>query len=257
MTNQLSKKHYLSKSKVTTYEKCPLSYKFGYIDKVGGGNIYTQIGSDVHDFIELLFEVIEPQSDGSFLNVSKLPIAPNEDYKRNVILFEHERWKRILDKGLDDSYFFPVYCENKYYIDDNEIVGIVDRVHKCHKDDMFAPKHPEFKDGAYVIVENKTGKFSKQKASDYEEELLWYRYILRETQKIDMRWGCIYFPLTNKCHYIDLNEPKFSIDKLKEKITLVRGLINDSVFIPKPEPDKCFWCFYNDICIFKAEKDNK
>jgi len=244
-----NKKFYMSKSRMGTYESCPLSYKFSYIDKHQTGNQATEIGTDVHDFIEEIFEVIKPQSDGTFQDIGKLKLFPNTKYKQNVLLFEQERWKSICEKGLDESYFFPVYCEDKYRDEENELVGIVDRVHKCHKDDKFVCELEGFNDGDLVIVENKSGSYSKQKSINYEEELLWYRMLIKKNFNIDIRWACIYFPFTNRVHYIDLNAPKFNIEELQQRIKFVRENIISGYFPPEPSW-KCKMCFHKNNCDF-------
>lgn len=247
-------KFYMSKSRMGTYISCPYAYKFSYIDRIKGGNIYTEIGNEVHDFIDEFFDIVKPNPITEKLdNIGKLNLTPNLDYKKNVLLFEANRWKNICRLPITNEMkimsFKPIHKENKYRDEKNMLVGIVDRVHKVYSVDNFAPPHSEFKDGDMVIVENKTGAYTKQKSIKYEEELLWYRMLIKENFGNDIRWGCIYYPKTNKTYFIDLNEPKFDIDRLLKQINRVRDCINKEMFIPTPGKN-CANCFYLERCEF-------
>lgn len=249
----------MSKSRMTTYERCPYAYNFSYIDRIKGGNMYTEIGNEVHEFIEDVFKVVKPNIDTQKIdNIGKLSLTPNLSYKKNVLLLEANRWRNIcqLEAGpiQKKEYFKPVYEEEKMYDNENKLVGIVDRVHKCHIGDAFAPdtkKFPEFKDGDLVIVENKTGAYTKKKAVSYEEELLWYRMLIRASKGVDIRWGAIYFPHNNKIHYVDLNEDKFDEKLLLDRINKIKGYIQDELFEPTPSTYNCPNCFYVDICEYR------
>lgn len=241
---------YMSKSRMSTYQNCPFAYYLGYVKGIKGGNIYTEIGIEVHDFIDEMFTIIKPNPNSKLDDIGKLKLTPNLDYKKNILLLEANRWRNICLKEKDISYFAPTISEEKMYDNENEIVGIVDRVHKCHLGDAFAPdirKFPEFKDGDLVIVENKTGTYDKQKAISYEEELLWYRHLIKCNYNYDIRWGAIYFPKGNQVHFFDLNDEKFDWDSLLNRINKIRNMINEELFLPTPGYS-CNGCFYSEMC---------
>ena len=241
----------MSKSRMGLYHQCPYSYKLRYIEKIPQPtNIYFEIGTDVHDFIDNLFKIVKID-ENNVLTIPNIDLDTNSEYKFNVLDFEHSRWTTIKDMGLDDSYFFPVECETTFYDKENKITGIVDRVHKCHNQDELAPKHRDFMKGDLVIVENKTGKFSPYKAHSYEEELLWYRHLLKVNKGIDVRWGCIYFPHSNTCRHIDLDSVKLTIPKLLQSVNTTRQAIISEEFTPKPSTKNCRWCSYKDYCEYK------
>lgn len=240
-----------------TYEKCPMAYKFSYIDKIKGGNMYTEIGLDVHSFIEDVFKVVKPNIEKSKLdNIGELKLTPNLEYKKNVLLLEANRWRNICFEKIveKEEYFKPIIEEEMLIDEKNMIKGIVDRVHKCHIGDAFAPdlkNFPQFQNGDLVIVENKTGTYTKQKSIAYEVELLWYRMLIRASKGIDIRWGAIYYPKNNKIHYVDLNDEKFNEQELLKKINKVRGDIDKGIFKAKPSNINCPNCFHNDICEYR------
>ena len=161
------------------FNSCPLSFKFSYIDrKEQGYNPFFVLGNDVHLFIDTFFDITTPLDDGTIQNLSKLKFYPNMPYKKNVAKFEIERWESIHRAGFDSTFFLPVMKEKKWKIEDPKLVGIVDRVHKCHKGDIFAPKHKDFNDSDLIIVENKTGKPTPEKCKNYVSDMLWYKIII-------------------------------------------------------------------------------
>ena len=269
---------HMSKSKYNLYMMCPLAFKFSYIDQIRKeGNIYMKIGTDVHSFIEDFFSVItintrremlmdcdkitgiETTLPGLFITtitgLNDLNYSPNQSYKKNVVKFEIERLNKIIELGLNISYFFPVFNEKKWTVENPKLVGIVDRIHKCHKDDVFAPKLPNFIDGDLVIVENKTGKPNKKKVAGYLEELYWYKIIteLVYPNLAPIKWGTVYFPLDNSVYYIELTVE--GCTAVAKKINDVRQKIKESINNKKwdatPSSSSCFFCQYKDICKFK------
>lgn len=245
----------LSKSKVGLYNHCPLAWKFKYIDKIEEEySIFLDIGKDVHDFIEHFFSITTPNESGELDNISKLKFTPNLQYKKNVSVFEIKRWREIKKRNLSVDYFYPVLNETSFLLEDCNIIGIVDRVHKCHKDDEFAPKVPSFVDGEYVLVENKTGKPTAKKCIDYELDLYWYKFIIeRKHPEIKLKWGAIYFPFNNFIHHVQLFDEKVNllIESINETKLKIEESIQSNTFKATPSKQKCAYCNYRSICMYK------
>lgn len=248
---------YISKSKKYLFEHCPLAFKFNYIDDIEQPfNPYFAIGIDVHDFIENLFNIIKPQSNGELLNISKLKYHPNTDYKKNVVKFEIERWKAVHKAGFGMEYFIPLINEKKMKTENPKLIGIPDRVHKCFEGDSFAPpidKFPNFRNGNLVVVDNKTGKPTKSKCKNYEEDLLWYKAIV-EIHRPDLgeiKFGAIYFPFDNYVYHVELK--KEDVKKLLDDIDKVRNKIkiclDTGMWPANASFENCKWCNYKDNCM--------
>ena len=243
---------YISKSKKGLFDSCPYAFKLNYIDGIEQDeNPYFVIGIDVHDFIDKFFDVIKIE-DNELTHISKLTFHPNVPYKKNVTKFEIERWEAIKQAGKDKSFFFPVVKEKRWMTESPKLIGVVDRVHKCCKADQFAPNHPEFKEGDYVIVENKTGAPSLSKCKGYEEDLLWYKIIMeiKRPELAPIKWGAIYFPYNNFVHHCKLEiencrQLAQSIKKTREQIKMC---LETGLWSAKPSANNCKWCNFKNNC---------
>ena len=95
----------LSKSKVNTYLKCPLEFKFQYIDEIEvPQNKYMALGSDVHLIAEKFSEKFGDELDDVNIENELLRIAHEEDIGYDVA-------KHIDNLG---SFFREVFVENDY-----------------------------------------------------------------------------------------------------------------------------------------------
>lgn len=234
------------------FEGCPLAFKYNYIDKVEQrSNPFMELGVEVHDFIDSFFDVIDTK-EKKIQNLSKLKFHPNMDYKKNVAKLEVERFNEVVSKGFDVTYFAPYIKEKKYVLDNLKIIGIVDRVHRCHTGDVFAPRHSEFKDGDLVIVENKTGKPNLKKCRDYEEDLIWYKIIL-EANNPDLapiKWGAVYFPYDNYIHHTKLKaeDCRALAKRIKEVREKIKKCVESNSFPATNNKSVCNWCSFRDKC---------
>lgn len=245
---------YISKSKKVKFDGCPKNFHYSYVSDEEieeAENPFFIIGTDVHDFIDLFFDVISIE-DGKIIGVSELIFHPNTPYKKNVAKFELERWDAINGAGFDETYFWPVVKEKKWITENPKLIGIVDRVHKCCKADVFAPKHKEFKDGDLVIVENKTGKPTAEKCRNYEEDMLWYKIIMEIVQPelAPIKWGAIYFPYDNYVYHCELKDEACRV--LAKEIKIVRDKIQQGLdtgmWPATPSSYACQWCGYKGDC---------
>lgn len=250
---------YISKSKKGTYDACPLSFKFRYVDKLPEAeNPAFKIGTDVHNFIDKFYDIVQIQ-DNEISGISSLTYHPNTNYKKNFVKFELERWGIIKSGGYDRNYFFPVVKEKSYTAETPQLTGIVDRVHRCCPTDPFAPRHEEFEIGDLVIVENKTGKPTAEKCVKYENDMLWYKMLI-EIVKPDLapiKWGAVYFPFDNYVYHTKLKTE--NCRKLAKEIKAVRESIIFSIdnnhWPSKPSLFSCNWCLFKNQCteVYKNE----
>jgi len=248
----IKKLSYISKSKKSIYDNCPLAFKFSYIDKIPQPeNPYFIIGTDVHEFIEAYFNDIKIE-DGNLIGLNKLIFHPNIDYRKNVIKFEIKRWETVKNAGFGEDFYLPVFNEKRWTTESPKLIGIVDRVHKCFKGDPLAPKHSEFKDGDLVIVENKTGKPTFEKCKKYHNDFYWYKIIMEvmHPELAPIKWGTIYYPYDNFVYHTKLENEKCRI--LAKEIHVVREKIIDSIktgiWKKTPSPKACKWCRFKYQC---------
>lgn len=228
---------YMSKSKCSLYNQCPYAFKLNYVDKhQQESNIYFEIGIDVHNFIEHLFN--EVKFNGNKLIIPKMEITKNIEYKKNVLRHVIEKWNECLEIKPENpqKYFLPVLNEKKMIIENPQLIGIIDRLHYNFNDEL-------------VIVENKTGKPNAKKVQDYRKDLLWYKYILKLQYGYDVSKGEMYFPYDNSVFKIDIDENE--LPPLIENINLTREKIKMKIFPAKPSKENCRGCNHRKYCDVK------
>ena len=153
----------LSKSKVNTYLKCPLEFKFQYIDEIEvPQNKYMALGSDVHLVAEKFAEKFGDDLDDINIDNELLKIAHDEDIGYD--LTEH----------LDNlgSFFKRIFVENKYKLfsqeeylidEDHRFSGICDII-------------LEDENGELIVIDYKTSKSSS--FSKYRRELCYHKLLV-------------------------------------------------------------------------------
>jgi hypothetical protein len=178
------------------------------------------------------------------------------DYKKNFVKFELERFEKIKQKGYTNDFFLPLFNETQWITESPRLIGIVDRIHRCFKDDVFAPKHPDFKDGDLVIVENKTGKPTFEKCKGYKKDGYWYKILIEieHPELAPINWYTIYFPYDNYPHHFKLenDECRILAKEIHEVRQKIINCIENDEWIATPDKEKCKWCDYKNICEFKV-----
>jgi putative RecB family exonuclease len=245
-----------SYSKLSTYEKCSLKFKFKYIDKIEPEfeqSIEGFLGKEVHKSLEWLYSKI---SKGVFAELDELIefyiSSWNKNFNENLMqvnktyLPEHYFNKGI--KFLVDYFLlnFPfrdntIALEKKILIDlDKEglyqIVGYIDRL-------VYDPKEK-----FYEIHDYKTTDFIKTKQElEKDKQLLLYslgiKEHFKEVNEIYLVW---HFLSQNR--QIRLKTTLEGLEKLKEEvIELIKKIENTKEFTPN-KTTLCNWCEYKNYC---------
>lgn len=262
---------YISYSKLSNFEKCPLSHKLKYVDKnfSNKSSLAMEIGSILHKGLELkgqmimngseidydyLREVVENgytekngKSENHILGVSELKKKYLEEfyttdnksgmnYEQKMKLFYEE----ILPNRIKDTVWFPVATEQNFeLVYDNRVIihGFIDRVDRD-------------KDGRIKITDYKS---SKDVFRDTE--------IKTPMQHVTYDLACIllYGKPADEHEYdfilIDkiqgANDGVCSKGYLKRGITKLDKILNtmdemsvSGEYPPKPTP-LCYWCNFH------------
>lgn len=257
----MAKELVLSKSRINLYLQCPRAYEFRHIKKIVEQDVnpYFEIGKDVHSFLDEFFDITKITGH-NITNLTGLNFSQNTEYKKNAAKFMLERWDILKDMDGAEQLFRPHLRETNMNItiEDVKVTGFVDAVYKLHTKDKLAPINPEFKDGDFSIIEYKTGVPNHKKAKGYEEDIMYYKIMLEQTNPElgNMSWGSIYFPYNNYVHTFKINEAETNM--LKKKIVDVnKDIINSTVnnlWPHKPSAINCQYCQYKSICKHKYTK---
>lgn len=230
----------LSKSKINSYLKCPLEFKFQYIDEIEvPENKYMALGSDVH----LIAEKFTQKFGDDISDV---------DTQNELLKIAHD-----LDIGYDltthldnlGSFFDEIFVENDYKLfsyeeylldEKNRFSGICDII-------------LEDKNGDLVVIDYKTSKSSS--FSKYRLELCYYKLLVENVYKRKVSSVGVFFTKNGKLRLLDIcnedNRRKYlnqcEIDEAIDTMHDVRDKINRRVF-PRQKQFLCKYCTYKHLC---------
>lgn len=241
-----------SHSRLSTFESCPLKFKFQYIDKLSEGHdtIEAFLGSRVHDSLEKIYK------DKKFQKLmTKEELL--EFYEREWIRLDHndilivrkeydkENYKDMGKKFLEDYYdrFYPfdqattIGLEMRVVItlpSGKKLQGYIDRLDE--------------KEGVYEIHDYKTSNtLMEQDKADQDRQLALYAIAVRErfpdAKDVKLVW-----------HYLAFNKTITSsrciehLEQLKKDVDdLIKEIEHTSEFKAKPSA-LCDWCEFRKIC---------
>ena len=239
------KKRY-SKSKFNQYTRCPLSYKYSYVDKISKGktNKWAERGKILHEFFEKFYDklpdpekIVDPTKE--FMKASEELIDElkiDEEYDctphiKNFVRLNKRIYDKLKEKG-EIQYFKPIAVEWKQYDEEDDFVGIIDAVFK-------------FND-KILLLDYKTTNYKPGKESGYRFELALYIKLWNKFNPENQvtHWG-IYFSGND----VLWTEPikKRSINHAKKKTDKIRKDIEDEKFDPGKNPP-CAWCDFFWSC---------
>ena len=204
----------LSKSKVNTYLKCPLEFKFQYIDEIEvPENKYMALGSDVHLIADKFSQKFGDALDDVDISNELLKIAHEEDIGYDLTDHIDNLSSFFREVFVENDY--KLFCQEEYLLDEeNRFSGICDII-------------LEDENGDLVVVDYKTSKSSS--FSKYRLELCYYKLLVEN--------------VCGKSKYLNDEEINEAVDTLHH----VRNEINKGNF-PARRQFLCRYCTYKDIC---------
>lgn len=229
----------LSKSKINTYLKCPLEFKFQYIDEIEAEpNVYMQIGTNVHLIAEKFSEKFGDELD-------------DVDIENELVKIAFEENLYDLDNHIENlaTFFREVFVESDYKLFSQEEY-LLDETHRfsgiC---DIIL----EDENGDLVVVDYKTG--NSNSFSKYRRELCYYKLLVENVCERDVSSVGIFFTKNGRLRLLDVcdeeNKRKFlhsrEIDEAIDTFYHVRNEVNKGNFYAKPQ-FLCKFCTYKDIC---------
>jgi putative RecB family exonuclease len=254
-----------SHSKLQTYERCPLQYKFQYLTNLKPeqeDTIEAFVGSRVHETLELLYRDLLKTKLNSLVALLK---------------FYDEIWRVewtdeivINDKNFNKKHYFNLgkkcienYYKKYYPFDQDQTIGVEKKINLKWGDIEligYIDRLARDKKGVYSIHDYKTGAIMEQKYADEDRQLALYSIAIKESFKeakeVKLMWHFVAYgedvisSRTDK----ELSGLKSKILALIEEINLAEKEDN----FPAKE-NKCEWCGYWQYCpkkkhLFKVEK---
>jgi DNA helicase-2/ATP-dependent DNA helicase PcrA len=231
----------LSASDLTLYLTCPLKYKFARVFGIPQEpTINQRFGILMHNVLERFHK--EPPAEGDELRTLNR-------------LFEGG-WRRGGFGGSDDEMQYrdrgkealrlywererhsdsePVWLERKFdfKVADHHVRGRVDRV------DRLA-------DGAFELIDYKTGERKTEEELDSDLQLALYRLAAREAWDIEAAYASYDYVLDADKVAAPM-KPDDAERVERTVVTVGEGVLSQD-FEPRPSPSVCSWCDYRLIC---------
>ncbi len=254
-----------SNSRLSTYEQCPLKYKYQYIDKIKveeAKTVEAFMGSCVHETLEKLYRDLKLQKHNT---LEELLEYYNDQWAKNwsddikIVRKEYtaDNYRKTGEKCITDYY-------NRYAPFKERVLGI-ETVEYINLD-----PEGQFKwnvrmdrldyegEGKYEIHDYKTaGSLPKQEQADEDRQLalysLWVKENFKDAQSIELVWHYLAFD-----RELRSERTAEQLENLREEtLKAVKKIVSAEEF-PAKESNLCNWCEYQSICpkwahLFKVE----
>jgi len=243
-----------SHSKISTFETCPLQYKYKYIDRLPvtlGAGIEAFMGIRVHEVLEKLYRD---------LRMTRLPELDE------LLVAYQSGW----DKNWDDNIrvvrkeYTPndyrekgVRCIEDYYrryypFDQGRTIGIEERIRVKLDPDRFLTGFIDrldvTGDGVYEIHDYKTSNsLPTQQQADHDRQLALYQMDIQhrwdDVKEVILVWHYLVFDREIR----SIRSP-FEQEKLLAAVNKIIDRIESTTDFEPKQSAICNWCDYQNIC---------
>ena len=229
----------LSKSKVNRYLKCPLEFRFQYIEEIEAEpNQYMILGSDVHLIAEKFCEKFGDDLDDVNIDNELLKIAYELDIGH---VYDHiDNLGEFFKKAFVEN-DFKLFSQEEYLIDEeNRFSGICDII-------------LEDENGELIVIDYKTS--NSNSFHKYRRELCYYKLLVENVHKKPVSRVGIFFTKNGRLRLLEVsnedNKRKYLNDsEIQEAIDtmhMVRNKIKNEEF-PARRQYLCRLCTYRHLC---------
>ncbi|MBL7072692.1 MAG: PD-(D/E)XK nuclease family protein [Candidatus Omnitrophica bacterium] len=243
-----------SHSRLSTFETCPLQFKYNYIDKIEREEqgIEAFMGTQFHNVMEKLYEDLKFKTYKLEELLKMYDMNWDKEFTESIIIVRKDRtaedYKNAGKKCIED------YYKRYYPFDQGRVVGIERAVSVDLNNDGrykirgFIDRLVQADDGTYEIHDYKTsGHLPEQEQFDKDRQLALYQIgisdMWNDVSEVKLIW-----------HYVIFDKEMVSIrsqeqldDLRKSTIELIDKIESAEEFLPQ-ESTLCIWCSYQDVC---------
>ncbi len=244
-----------SHSRISSFESCPLKYRFRYLDRIKTGvdGVEAFMGSRVHETLERLYR---EKKRGV---LPKLPSLLSH-YESNWERHWHPK-VRIVRSGKTAEHYNQIGrdCITSYYerfvpFDEGRTISIEQRVMFTldgdgrYKMQGYIDRLVEAEDGTVEIHDYKTSaSLPRQTALDEDRQLALYQIGVQEKDPDAHNVVLVWHYLRHKKTLTSRRTPNDLLSLREETIVLIRE-IEEAKEYPARESKLCAWCDYADMC---------
>ncbi len=246
-----------SHSRLSSWENCPLQYRYRYIDRLRTGfqSIEAFVGKCVHEVLEGLYRDLErARSGGAEPYVAQFDRIWDAKYTPNV---------RVIRPDLDAGYYRAIgaRCVRSYWeqyypfaIDPGKIIGLEMKVElaldpqRRYRMIGFVDRVQHAEPGVIEIHDYKTSASLPREGSlRFDRQLPLYEMALRErfpqTNEVRLIWHF----LVHDAEFVERRTAR-DLDRVKRTcISLIQTVERARDFPAKKGP-LCAWCEYQETC---------
>jgi len=243
-----------SHSRLSTFETCPLQYKFAYIDNIErvGQSIEAFLGSRFHEVMHKFYENLHDRAYSLDELISYYVSQWNREYNPKITIVNKRRSaEEYMDIGRR--------CIRSYYRRHYPFTGVkvleLERTVMIKLDDEgrymmrgVLDRLDRARDGTYEIHDYKTsGRLPTQEFLDEDRQLALYQIgvaaLWNDVKKVRLIWHYVVFD-----REMSSSRSGEQLEELKKKmITLIDTIESAKEFLPR-KSRLCSWCSYQDIC---------
>ncbi|MCK5149836.1 PD-(D/E)XK nuclease family protein [Candidatus Pacearchaeota archaeon] len=246
-----------SHSRLSTFEQCPLRFKYKYIDKIIPEiekSIEAHLGNIVHDTLEWVYNSVKNEKKTPTLDeiITYYSIKWQDEFSEEILIVKKQlSEKDYFNKGVEFliNYYTKhqpfqdgtIECEKKILIKLNEtgeykLQGFIDRlVHNL-------------KTGEYEVHDYKTASYLPTKEKiDKDRQLALYSIAIKELFGQDKEVILIWHYLAHNTKIISKRTNEQLTQLKKDTVELIKKIELTTEF-PANKSILCNWCEYKNIC---------
>ncbi len=247
-----------SHSRLSTFEQCPLKYKFSYVEKIKRyvDSIEAFTGSRVHEVLEKLYKDLQMKKTSTVEELLEFYKQRWEEEWHDEVKINSEEYtaKNYFDKGAE--------CIRNYYkrykpFNQGITLGLEKRVSGSLSEDEqyrlqgYIDRLVQMPDGTYEIHDYKVSKnLPDQSHFDSDSQLALYHILIKkhweDVQKVELVWHYMSFDKEMRSSRTE-EQLEELIKEKKELIDRIEKAESENDF-PAKESALCGWCDYPDLC---------
>lgn len=244
-----------SASRLSTYESCPLQYRFRYLDRIPREeeSVEAFLGSRVHEVLHKLYRDLQPGEDPSLADLLN-------DYHGQWGQHWHDQVKIVKqDYSVDYYKQFGERCLGNYYqahkpFNHGQVLGLEYQVatsldpNSCYNIQGYIDRLVRIGSGCYEIHDYKTsGRLPSQEKIDVDRQLALYQLAIEgmwpDAKEIELVWHYLAFGRERRSR-----RTPTALESLKSStIALIDRIEADTEFKPI-KTNLCHWCAYQNVC---------